>query len=365
MSEKEKVEKKEEEIKEKVEEKTEIPEIKVDTSDLQKRLDELTAEVKAIVEGLKQGFEALKPKEEPKGKGIIESNEKSRLAKIVESLKSGSLREQWTVPVDVTSYERFAGLRNHVTVTNILRGKQGATVNIPYVKDFDFNEVTVGGTLTEKTNLVGSVTATITEYGAYAQIPYDDIEEYGEQIISSLEKKFVTAAIRAEDKEILDTIIADTNVPEVDKSGATSNFDADWVAEAISKLMQQGKNFRPGDAVLCISPGMYEALAKDIAGSQPLTAVRPEVVRDGMISEFMGCRILIPGYLPEHDTTNHYLSAFLITRNAVVLAPKREMLVETERDTVNRKIKITGSHTFAVALVDNKAVVEIKTPSTT
>lgn len=361
----EKVEKKEEKVEEKTEEKVEVPEIKVDTSDLQKRLDDLTAEVRAIIEGLKQGFEALKPKEEPKGKGIVESNKKDRLTEIVESLKKGSLREQWTVPIDVTSYERFGGLRNHVTVTNILKGKQGATVNIPYVKDFDFSEVTVGGTLTEKTNLVGSVTATITEYGAYAQIPYDDIEEYGEQILSSLEKKFAVAAVRAEDKEILDTIIADTNVPEVDKSSASSNFDADWVAEAISKLMQQGKNFRPGDAVLCISPGMYEALAKDIAGSQPLTYVRPEVVRDGMLAEFMGCRILIPGYLPEHDATNHYLSAFLITRNAVVLAPKRELLVETERDTVARKIKITGTHTFAVKLVDNKAVVEIKTPSTT
>ena len=48
----------------------------------------------------------------------------------------------------------------------------------------------------------------------------------------------------------------------------------------------------------------------------------------------------------------------------MVFAPKRQLLIETERDTVSRKVKLTGSLTFAVAIVDKNAIVEIKTPAT-
>ncbi|OYT55903.1 MAG: hypothetical protein B6U77_00740 [Candidatus Hecatellales archaeon ex4484_218] len=343
--------------------KNETVEVKVDTSELQKRLDDLTGKIKVLTEKLAK-FEG---KDEFKGKGVVESNEKSTIEKVVEALKAGSLREQWTTPIDIPSYNRRAGLRDFVITTNVLTGgKPGDTVNIPYVKDFDFDILTsVGGSLTEKTNLVGSISTTIVEVGAYTQVAYSDIEKYGNEILGRLERVFANAAIRAENRKILDTIIGDADVSELDKTGAGKNFDANWIVEALSKLMQQGKEVKPEDCVLCISPAMHEDLLKDIVGSQPLTYARPEPVRTGFVGVFMGVKILIPGYLPEHDTTNHYLSGFLIHKNAVVLAPKRELLIETERDTVNRKIKITGTHTFAAALVDNKAVVEIKTASTT
>jgi hypothetical protein len=72
----------------------------------------------------------------------------------------------------------------------------------------------------------------------------------------------------------------------------------------------------------------------------------------------MGVNIAIGNYLP--TVTSKY-SAYLIHRNAAVLAPKRELLLETERNTRDRKVKLTGSHTFGRVILDNKATVEIKT----
>jgi hypothetical protein len=44
-----------------------------------------------------------------------------------------------------------------------------------------------------------------------------------------------------------------------------------------------------------------------------------------------------------------------------VLAPKRELLLETERNTRDREVKLTGSHTFGREILDAAAAVEIKT----
>ncbi|MEM0010798.1 MAG: hypothetical protein QXT84_03785, partial [Candidatus Bathyarchaeia archaeon] len=132
-----------------------------------------------------------------------------------------------------------------------------------------------------------------------------------------------------------------------------------WIAEALEAVASQGKDLAPEDFVLVINPKMYLDLYKDIASSQALVYARPDVVREGLVAEFMGVRILISNYLPTHSL-NAY-SAFLIHKNSVIFAPKRVMLFETERDTVNRRVKLTGTYTFGIAILDNKAICEIKT----
>ena len=371
-------------------EKKEEVEVKVDTKDLQEKVEkvegkieeakeEVKSDVKALAESVKilaeKLVEAGKTEQtaeetqeaEAKGKGVIETvpPEVETRRRIAESLKAGSLKEQWTAPMDKLTAELRANLRRFVTVTDSVVGKPGDTVNVPYVSDFDMDIVSVGGSLTEASGIYGTTTVTLVEAGKYTQVPYTDIEKIDADLLARIEAVFARAAVRAEDKKILDTIIADANVPEVDKSGETDAFKAAWVAEALGKLMEQGKQVDPGRCVLVISPGMYEALLSDIAGTQAFAFSRPDVAKTGLIGQFMGVNVVVAGYLPEHDEENHYLSAFLVTPGAIVLAPKRELLIETERDTVARKVKITGTHTFGVSLIDPKAVVEIKTSSTT
>jgi len=283
---------------------------------------------------------------------------------VVKKLKAGSLKEQWTVPVGLTPAPA-SRLRNFVILSEILTGEAGDTVTVPYVKDFDLDILAnVGDALTPKTSLLGTVTTTLKEGAATTNVPYADIEKMTEDAIGELEGKFGQAAYRAEDKELVDLLYADSGVPEVDHSGdSTADFKASYIAEALGKMLAQGKEVNFGDCVLALSASMYEKLLADIAGTQSLAFARPDAIRDGQIRQLMGVNVSISNYLPSGGTPAKY-SAYLIHKNAVVLAPKREILVETERDTAARKVKVTGSHTFGRVILDEKAAVEIKTAFT-
>jgi len=304
--------------------------------------------------------------ESPEGVGVVsgETDEHQKaIEKVVEALQNPKIiREQWEpTVVDVTTKELTGHLRDICMLSQVIRGKPGDVVNIPFVKDFDFDVLaTVGGAFTEKTGLVGSVSTTLKEAGMYTTISYADAEKLGVDIIAELEEKMRTAALRAEDQVILDALMADADVPELDKSGSTS-FDADFVAEAIGVMQSQQKEVQPGDCVLVLGPSFYEDLLRDIMGAMALVFARPDVIQKGRLAEFLGVEIRVCGYLPEWDTVNKYVSAYLIKRkSAVAFAPKRDLLVETEKLTKDRKIQLTASHTFGVVVIDDKAAVEIK-----
>jgi len=308
--------------------------------------------VGGVAEGMSESIQ-------PKGL-VVDEGEGSR-ARLVESVKR-SLKEQWEKPISLPSTPT-ARIATFVIRSDAVEGRPGDVVNIPYVRDFDLDVLSdVGGSLTPKTGLYGTVQTVLKEAAATANIPYADIEKLTEDILARLEERFVDGALRAIDKHILDTLIADANVPELDKSGAAVNFDADWVVEALSLMMTQGKSVEPGDCILVINSKMYEALIKDIAATQPLAYARPDIIQKGILTEFLGVKILVSNYLPEYDAATHKRSAYLIHRDAIVFAPKRELLMETFRDTVARVVKLTGSITFGIAVIDDKAVVEIKTP---
>lgn len=304
-------------------------------------------------------------KAEPKG--IVETSKDPSAEgrrRFLESLRRGVLREQWETPLSYPE-KPSARISSFIRRSSILSGRPGETVNIPYVLPFEMDILSeVGGSLTAKTNLYGTAQASIKEAAAYTEIPYADIEKLSEDLLSELEARFSDAALRAVDRYILDTLAADDSIPELDKSGESVGFDAEWIIDAVSRLEQNGKEVNPGSCLLVVSPGMYESLLKDLVGNQALVYARPDVAREGRVLELFGVRVAVSSYMPEWDTANHYLSAYLIHRDAMVFAPKRELLIETERDTVGRKVKLTGSLTFAVAVVDRDAIVEIKTPAT-
>ena len=107
-------------------------------------LEDLKAELQKIAEGQKvlretltKIFEASRPAE-GEGKGLVEDGDEEK-GKLLERLKAGSLREQWHTPISVTEHELAAHLRQYVNVTDLVAGKAGDTVNIPYVKDFDLS----------------------------------------------------------------------------------------------------------------------------------------------------------------------------------------------------------------------------------
>jgi hypothetical protein len=193
------------------EKKEEATEIVVDTSNIEKRLQE-TVKV-TVEEKMKTYMEELRTYEKNKaeGKGVIESMPKDKKTKLVEELRNvrnGPIKEQWTVVVPSgTLYELAGHLRDYVFVSEVIQGKQGEVVNIPYVKDFDFVHITPeADSLTEATSIISTLTTTLKEAGKYTQVPYADIEMIDSNLLEELNSRFVRAAVRSEDQELITLI---------------------------------------------------------------------------------------------------------------------------------------------------------------
>jgi len=274
-----------------------------------------------------------------------------------------TIREQWHAPVVAQEKDLAGHLREICVISEVIRGKAGDQVQVPYVKDFDFDVIDVDGTLTEATGIYGVKTATLKEAGKFTQITYGDVEKLDADILAKIEDAFRRAAIRAEDKVILDTMEEDADV--IEYGTGVASFDLDHLKTAIQKIQQEGKAVTPGQYVLVLSPKFEAELKASIVGTIGFHYVTPEVFREGRIVQILGVQVLTSAYLPVWDAATGNVSAFLLRRNSAVLfAPKRELLFETEKDTVARKIKMTGTHTFACAVIDPKEIVEIKMSST-
>lgn len=343
-------------------------EVTVDTTQIRKEVAETVQKI----------LEAKDLEKEEGGKGEVQeaADVNEELEGIVERLKKGSVKEQWTVPIPKTSKELAAHLRDFVFVSPVLKGKQGDTVNIPYVTDFDFDILaSVGAAFSDsKAAPYATTTATLQEAGAWTRIPYKDIEKINSTLMDQINGVFAQAGIRAEDRIILSKFPAITSGQfggYIDGHDDTESFYARYVPQAIGKLLEAGKTANPGECVLYLSAAMYGSLLKELAKSQPAAFATPEVLRTGRIVSYMGVKIVIGAaswYTEwgEGTTQKSTVACALLGRfhRGVVLGPKREILIETEKDTVARSVKMTGSHTLAAKIVDPNEFVRIMTSET-
>lgn len=319
---------------------------------------------KFIEEKLESLKNELRSKVSGSGKGEVLPAQEDHRRRIVESLRYGrSIREQWESPLLLPN-KPVASLMDYVQKSReIEAGKTpvGSTIYIPVVRDVDADILEkVGDPLTPKDGLYEIVSATVKEAAITTNIDYHAIEQLSEDLLTSIESVFQKALLRAIDKKVLDEM-ASKNTPIINRSDGDKKFKTEYIADALLEVASQGKELNPQDFILVVNPAQCIDLYKEIASSQTLAFARSDIIKGGVVSEFMGVKILISSYLP--SPAEGMVSAFLVHKNSIVLAIQRNIMFETERDTQARKIKLTGSATFAVAVVDPNAICKIITPA--
>jgi len=322
----------------------------------------------------KAEVKALKEEQKPEGKGIVESfsgSDKGKLLEQLQSARKADIKEQWSVVIpSVTTKEVAAHLRDYVWVTEQIQGKVGDVVNIPYVKDFDFEVLSSVGAAfaAETTGLVNTTTTTLKEAGAWSDIAYEDIEKIDQNLLDELNRTFAHAAVRAEDKVLIELVSANTASGLAGEVGDATNtyiFRSRWITEAIGKLLLAGKEVVPRDLVLYITARPYASLLTELAASQVIAYARGDIITRGIVEDYLGVRVVVGGEVElvyRTGTNESCAAAYLMRgRRALALAPKRDILIETDRQIATRKLRITGSHTFGGKLLDAKEVVRIRT----
>jgi hypothetical protein len=357
--------------------------IEIDTSEMEKRLiEKLGAENKAVAE---KYFEKLKETREEKGsKGIVEAFAPEKKAALLEEFKKGDkldhhkINEQWTICVPKYATAELAGhLRDFVWVTDAVKGKAGEDVNIPIVKDLDFATVTPKtGTFTATTGLINVVTTTLKEAGAYYDAYYGDIEKIDSNMLDELNRVFAHAAIRAEDRELIALINSATSGLFRSYGGGTSSlsplfvgtnasaFNANFIVDALAALMNRGKDVSPGECILYLNNKLWKALVKQVIGSTPMGAAKADAITTGMLESLIGVKIVVGGKQAKWHCNqvaiSSYEHAYLMRpKRALAMAPKRDILIETDKLIATRQLRIAGSHTFGVKLLDATEIVPI------
>ena len=366
--------------------------IEVDTAGMEERV------AKRVQEGMQKYFNELaewrKTREAERGKGVVEAFiPDDKKARLVEEFQKGEhadpkiIREQWSIAIPaLTKYEPAAHLRDYVFVTEAVKGKVGEDVTVPYVTDLDFAVVTKHtGTFTATTSLVSTLATTLKEAGAYYDAYYGDIEKIDQNLLDELNRTFAHAAVRAEDQELVKLLDALTTEhfegafgrdPSCGDTGLfllDTWFKAEWVADCIGNMIRKGKEVHPGDCVLYLTPKAYGSLLKELAASQIIAYARGDIITKGIIEDYLGVRILVGGYVTKCRTSSYgkgglgstdttYEVCYLMrSKRCLALAPKRDILIETDRIIDKRQLRIAGSHTFGVLVLDATEAIRIWT----
>jgi hypothetical protein len=330
-----------------------------------------------FVEQTKMIIEALRKTERP-GKGqLVGGGDQTKLVESLKKVKAEGwkLTEQWTVVIpNYTTLETSAGLRDYVWVTELLKG-EGDVANIPYVKDADFEALAAVGNAfnAETTGLISTVTTTLYEGGLWSDIAYDTIEKINQNLLEELNSMLANAAVRYEDAKIMALVVAGTATNfagDIGRKTGSAYFYAASIAQALGYLLAAGKKARPGECVLYMTGYAYKALLEELVASEVIARARPDIITQGTIEQYLGVGIVVGGYRPAKKRTASAstgtcdLCYLMRGKRAVALAPKRELLVETDKQIATRKLRIAASHTLGAKVLDFKEIVRIWTSHT-
>lgn len=356
--------------------------IEIDFSEMEKRIEaNLRKSLESLTAKVAESYKTPKH-----GKGIVEAmngNERGRVVEYFENLQSpgGRTKEQWTIVVPVaTQYEIAGHLRDYVFVTDVVKGKQGETVNIPYVKDLEFEDVSPKGAFSGTTDLISTTTTTLNEAGTYSDIYYGDIEKIDSNLLDELNRVFAAAAVRSEDRDLMKLLDAGTtsqfggadgycDVGDLSLALVDTHFKAEWIADAIGEMLKKGKAVNPGDLLLWMTPVAYQSLLKEMISSQVFAYARGDIVSKGLIENLLGVKIVVGGYETRSTSgvgiggggTSYEVCYLMRPKRCLALAPKRDILIETDRLVKTRQLTIAGSHTYGVVALDITEAVRIWT----
>jgi len=261
-------------------------------------------------------------------------------------------------------------LRDYVWVSEVIKGKPGDTAYIPYVKDFDLTtSATVGDACAEVTGIISETSTTLKEGSAYTDVPYHTIEKYDQNLLDETNARFARAAVRCEDYNLMAALHAASSRTQfagyMDRDTyANAAFVASWIPDALAKLLAAGKDVKPGDCVLWMHGKAYADLLKELVASNAFTVAKGDVVQQGMLTDYLGVRLVIGGLMPGKarqgtGTGTCYPAYMMRAKRVLALAPKRDILIETDRLIKEKKLRIAGSHTFGVKVLDFKEAVQI------
>ena len=240
-------------------------------------------------------------------------------------------------------YVRFAPLAR---VYDNLEGRPGSTVTLPYYNSIGAATLVGEGQdipisqLTEST-----VSVTISKYAKGVQITDEAVlSAYGDPIGEAVDQ-IAQSIAQAYDNAML---AAMGTSAAAGMTTAAAALTADGIASALTLF---GEDI-DGEKVILVNPAAYETIRK-ANGWIPGTEVAANMVIRGTVGMIHGCQVVVSNKL---TTAN---CAYIVKPGALAIYNKRGILVETDRDIINKSTVITADRHAAVYVLDKTKLIKM------
>lgn len=242
---------------------------------------------------------------------------------------------------------KFAPL---AVVDTTLQGRPGSTILIPSYNYIGKAAVTAEGAditinqLTQSTSEVKihkvangvQITdeAVLSGYG-------DPLDEAATQLALSIADKI--------DEELL-TSLGTATLTHV---ASGSVVDAEDIADALVKF---GEDI-DGDKVVLVDKYTYAGLRKSTTW-MPASDIAAEILLRGVVGQVQGCQVVVTNRITDG-------SVYIVKPGALALYLKRDTMIESDRDIINKSTVLTADKHEVTALRDASKVIKVNVAGTT
>lgn len=232
-------------------------------------------------------------------------------------------------------------------VYNNLVGRPGNTVTLPYYTSIGTATVVAEGTDIPITKMVETTkTVTVIKVGKGVQITDEAVlSGYGDPIGEAISQIAMAIADQV-DVKLLAALAG--NVTNVFTSTSTTTISADDIADALTLF---GEDI-DGDKVLLCSAAAYANFRK-ADDWLPASEIAAETLIRGTVGMIHGCQVVVTNRIGAADPLE------IVKPGALALYTKRDTLVETDRDIVNKSTVITADRHFAAYLLNPAKAIKV------
>jgi N4-gp56 family major capsid protein len=235
---------------------------------------------------------------------------------------------------------------------NTLVGRPGSTVSLPYFGKIALAQVVSEGTdipiykMTEDTKEVQ-----IKKFGIGIQVTDESIlSGYGDVVSEGIDQMIASLGA-AVDNDVLAVMAAQAAAEMTTDAGAIS---ADAIAEALTLY---GEDI-DGPKVLLVDPLGYQTIRK-ANGWIPGTEIGAAMIVRGTVGMIHGCQVVVSNKLA---TAN---CSYIVKPGSLALYYKRDILVERDRDIINKSNVVTADVHLASYLLKPTGLIKMPGASST
>lgn len=229
-------------------------------------------------------------------------------------------------------------------------GRPGDTITLPYFKYIgDAQIVPEGQDIPIQPLMAETVQATVRKVGIGVQMTDEAVlSGHGQPINQAIAQLALSIASKVDDDilSILDGIGED--MTHVSQYTQPTNFFFREIAEALLKF---GEDI-DGPKVLLCSPEVYGQIRQTdfwIVG----TEIGAQLLIRGAVGMIHGCQVIISNKLSKPER------AFIVKPEALALFMKRDVLIENQRNIINKSTIMTADKHYVGYLYDESKAIKI------